>query len=122
MDPPMRERGWTAPGIPSLPVNRLFILTLLAAGCATDPAVETVEVRAVYERTVFDGAAATFDHEAIPGEMDAMRMDFPLAGAALVAGLAPGDKVVLDLQTEPRIEVRAVRPLPDSTRLRLAER
>ena len=103
-------------------MRRLAALALFAAGCTSGPPAETVEVRAVYERTVFDGAAATFDHEAIPGEMDAMRMDFPLADSALVAGLAPGDKVALRLQTEPRIEVRALRPLPDSTHLRLAER
>ena len=103
-------------------MRRLLLLALLAAGCASDPPAETVEVRAVYERTVFDGAAATFDHEAIPGEMDAMRMDLPLADAALVVGLAPGDKVALALETEPRIRVVAVRPLADSTRLRLAAR
>ena len=103
-------------------MRHLLLLALLAAGCASDPPAETVEVRAVYERTVFDGAAATFDHEAIPGEMDAMRMDVPLADAALVAGLAPGDKVALALETEPRLRVVAIRPLPDSTRLRLAVR
>lgn len=103
-------------------MRRLLLLALLAAGCASDPPAETVEVRAVYERTVFDGAAATFDHEAIPGKMDAMRMDVPLADAALVAGLAPGDKVALALETEPRLRVVAIRPLPDSTRLRLAVR
>ncbi|HEX9950566.1 MAG TPA: copper-binding protein [Rubricoccaceae bacterium] len=101
---------------------RLAALALLAAGCTSGPPAETVEVRAVYERTVFDGAAATFDHEAVPDVMDAMRMDFPLADAALVAGLAPGDKVAIALETAPRIRVVAVRPLPDSTRLRLAER
>ena len=103
-------------------MRRLFFLALLAAGCAEAPPAETVTVRAVYEKTVFDGAAATFDHEAIPGEMDAMRMDFPLADPAAVAGLAPGDKVALTLQTEPRIEVLSAEALPDSTRLRLAPR
>ncbi len=103
---------------------RLLPFVLLVAGCATEPAVpaETVAVRAVYERTVFDGAAATFDHEAIPDVMDAMRMDFPLADSSVVAGLAPGDKVTLTLQTAPRIEVLAAAALPDSTALRLAER
>ena len=105
----------------------LFALSaLLAAGCASEPPAEppaeTVAVRAVYERTVFDGAAATFDHEAIPDVMDAMRMDFPLADSSVVAGLAPGDKVTLTLQTEPEIEVVAVAALPDTTALRLAER
>ncbi|HEX8386358.1 MAG TPA: copper-binding protein [Rubricoccaceae bacterium] len=102
----------------------LLLLALLSAGCSdrqTGPS-ETVEVRAVYERTVYDGAAATVDHEAIPGQMDAMRMDFPLADSALVAGLAPGAKVALTLQVEPRLEVLAAAPLPDTTRLALAER
>ncbi len=102
---------------------RLLLLVLLAAGCTTKtPPAETVAVRAVYEKTVFDGAAATFDHEAIPGEMDAMRMDFPLADASVVAGLSPGAKVRLTLQVEPRIEVMAVEALPDTTALRLAAR
>ena len=108
-------------------MTRLLPFAVLAAGCAlagcaSEPPAETVAVRAVYERTVFDGAAATFDHEAIPDVMDAMRMDFPLADAAVVAGLAPGDKVTITLQTEPKIEVVAVAALPDSTALRLAER
>jgi hypothetical protein len=105
-------------------MRRLLFLALLAAGCSDRPAgpSQTVEVRAVYERTVLEGAAASFDHEAIPGRMDAMRMDFPLADSALVAGLAPGDKVALTLQVEPRLEVLAAAPLPDTTRLALADR
>lgn len=106
-------------------VASLLATASFAAGCATpaEPApAETVEVRAVYEKTVFDGAAATFDHEAIPDVMDAMRMDFPLADSGLVRSLAPGDKVALTLQTDPRLEVLAARPLPDTTTLRLAER
>ena len=103
-------------------MRRLLLFALLAAGCASDPPAATVEVRAVYERTVFDGAAATFDHEAIPDVMDAMRMDFPLSDSAVVAGLAPGTKVRLTLQVEPRIEVMAVEALPDTTTLRLAAR
>lgn len=110
-------------------MRRLLVLALLATGCSDRPAEpseadpsETVEVRAVYQRTVFDGAAATFDHEAIPGQMGAMRMDFPLADSGIVRGLDAGDKVALTLQTAPRMEVLAAEPLPDSTRLRLAER
>ena len=105
---------------------RLVLVALLASGCTksaeTAAPSETVEVRAVYEKTVFDGAAATFDHEAIPDVMDAMRMDFPLADSGLVRGLAPGAKVALTLQTEPRLEVLAAHALPDTTTLRLAER
>ena len=109
---------------PPLPVRRLALLALLASGCAPEPAepTPTVAVRAVYERTVFDGAAASFDHEAVPGVMAAMRMDLPLADPAVVAGLAPGDRVTLALRTEPRIEVVSATPLPDSTRLHLAPR
>ena len=107
--------------------RRLVWLALLAAGCTSPEAppeapATTVDVRAVYEKLVFDGAAATFDHEAIPGEMDAMRMDFPLADPSVVASLAPGDKVRLTLQTAPRIEVLAAEALPDTTALRLAAR
>lgn len=102
-------------------MRRLLPLLLLITGCPRE-VTEVVAVRAVYERTVFDGAAATFDHEAIPGEMDAMRMDFPIADPSVVVGLTPGDKVTLALQLVPRIEVVAVTPLPDSTQLRLARR
>ncbi len=114
-------------------MRRLLFLALLASGCTTKtppaetppaetPPVETATVRAVYEKTVYDGAAATFDHEAIPGVMDAMRMDFPLPDSSVVAGIAPGTKVRLTLQTEPRIEVMAVEALPDTTTLHLAAR
>ena len=106
----------------TLPLTLLLAL-LAAVGCAeTAEPTRTVKVRAVYERTVFEGAAATFDHEAIPDVMDAMRMDFPLADSGLVRGLAPGAKLTLTLQTEPRLEVLAAEALPDSTTLRLAER
>lgn len=106
---------------------RLTMLTaaLAISGCADpEPAapVVTVEVRAVYEKPVFDGEAATFDHEVIPGVMDAMRMDLPVASPDLLTGLAPGDKVQLTLQTEPRIRVVAVGALPDTTALALAPR
>ena len=101
-------------------MRRLLVSLLLVAGCTSEPAPETVDVRAVYEKTVFNGAAATFDHEAVPDVMDAMRMDFPIASPDVVAGLRPGDKVTLSLQTEPRLEVVAVAPLADSTALRLA--
>ena len=101
-------------------MRRTLFALLVVAGCT--PAPEPVAVRAVYEKTVFDGAAATFDHEAIPGVMDAMRMDLPIARTDLVAALRSGDKVTLSLLTEPRLEVVAVAPLPDSTALRLARR
>ena len=103
-------------------MRRLLFLALLASGCTAKAPAETVTVRAVYEKTVFDGAAATFDHEAIPGVMDAMRMDFPLADPSVVQAIAPGTTVRLTLQTEPRIEVVAAEALPDTTALHLAPR
>ncbi len=103
-------------------MRRFLFLALFAAGCTKAPPAETASVRAVYEKTVFDGAAATFDHEAIPGVMDAMRMDFPLVDPSVLAGIAPGAKVRLTLQTRPRIEVVAAEALPDTTTLHLAAR
>jgi Cu/Ag efflux protein CusF len=42
----------------------------------------------------------TLDHGTIPGMMDAMRMDFEVADPALLAGLAPGDKVDFTVREE----------------------
>lgn len=42
----------------------------------------------------------TLDHGAIPGMMDAMRMDFDVADASMLDGLAPGDSVTFEVVQE----------------------
>jgi Cu/Ag efflux protein CusF len=42
----------------------------------------------------------TLDHGTIPGMMDAMRMDFAVADAALLDGLAPGDRVRIAIRQD----------------------
>jgi Cu/Ag efflux protein CusF len=62
---------------------------LLACGGGSDTGQGEGIVRAV------DPVAnrVTLDHGTIPGMMDAMRMDFAVTDAALLDGLAPGDRV-----------------------------
>ena len=94
------------------------LLLLLAAGCA-EPA-PTVAVRAVFLESLFDGQAARFDHEAVPGWMDAMAMPFAVADPALLDGVAPGAKVELRMDTS-EAEVVGLSTLPPDTPLVLAE-
>jgi Cu/Ag efflux protein CusF len=42
----------------------------------------------------------TLDHGTIPGMMEAMRMDFAVADAALLDGLAPGDRVQIAIRKD----------------------
>jgi Cu/Ag efflux protein CusF len=42
----------------------------------------------------------TLEHGTIPGMMEAMRMDFDVADAALLDGLAPGDTVRFEVVEE----------------------
>ena len=115
-----------------------FGLAVLAVGCS-DPApdseseIATFEdtdlsgggertVRAVFVGPALGGAAATVEHEEIPGTMPAMRMDVALAREDLIDGLAAGDKVVLTIASRdsgPGFVVTDVEPLPDGTVLDL---
>ena len=45
-------------------------------------------------------ARVTLDHGTIPGMMDAMQMDFDVANATLLDGLAPGDKIQFAVRQE----------------------
>ncbi len=113
------------------------LLILLASGamltaCAGDaPETQTAEApeasgetwtaRGVYLGSRFEGQAATVDHEAIPGFMDAMQMDFLLASPEAIDGLAEGDKVSFRLDYNgSRVVASGFQPLPDTTTLALA--
>lgn len=75
-----------------------LLLLLLMVGnlffCTTEPVkADRYEVRGVFLGPRFEGAAMRVRHEAIPGFMDAMAMDFKLADPAEIETLKPGDKV-----------------------------
>lgn len=96
----------------------LLLLAALLAACAAEPERPTLDVRARYLGSKFDGQAASVEHETVPGRMPAMRMDLAVADPALLAGLAPGDAVTLRLDSA-RLVVVGVTPLPAGTALDL---
>ena len=72
-------------------------LAAAIVGCgASDTATGEAIVRAV------DPVAhrVTLDHGDLPGMMKAMRMDFGVADPALLAGLAPGDEIEIEVRDE----------------------
>lgn len=78
---------------------------LLVAGCQrespTPPAPaatnQTYAVRGVVQAIPPDHRHATIQHEAIPGYMGAMTMDFSVRDTNVLAGIAPGDKITFTL-------------------------
>jgi protein SCO1/2 len=88
------------------------VLAVLLAGCRQQekPVVERVASQAAGEQKVFvmrgrvvsvDAAAGSvmFDHEAVPGFMDAMTMSYPLKDRAVAAELHAGDRITARLLT-----------------------
>lgn len=123
-------------------MTRALLLALLAAaplaGCAdraaNDPATTTaaseaaapsddaIVLRGRVAEVLHGGDALRVDHEAVPDlGMEAMRMDFRLADAALAEGLAPGDLVAMTVEAAPRLQVTALTRLPAGTPLVLAD-
>ncbi len=102
----------------------VFLLALAAVGCGERVAPEPAEaytVRGVYLGARFDSAAAAVDHEAIPGFMDAMRMDLRVAEPAVLRGLAEGDPIRFELVDRGEgFRIETIRPLPAGTELELA--
>lgn len=96
-----------------------LLLLLVAVGCSDAESTPTVAVRAVYLESLFNGQAARFDHEAVPGWMDAMTMPFAVADPSLLEGIEPGTPVEIAMDT---VEARVVglTPLPAGTALDLA--
>ena len=101
------------------PVLALSLLAVAGCGGAPEPPVETTPVRGVYVETLYDGQAVQIDHEAIPGEMDAMEMAFRVADPSLLDGLAPGDKIAF--RVDSTLKIVAVEPLPPDTPLALRD-
>jgi protein SCO1/2 len=78
---------------------------LLAVGCTREPSAPPVSaatnqaysVRGVVQAVPPDHRYATIRHEAIPGYMAAMTMDFSVHDTNALAGLAPGDEIIFTL-------------------------
>ena len=120
---------------PTLICATCLLLLAAISACKREPEVppESYRVRAqVRQVPALDDPRGEIvvRHEAIPsfkneeGEivgMDTMSMPFPLADPALVAGLAPGDRIVMDIEVSWHggnpLEVTAIDKLPEGTRL-----
>ncbi len=126
---------------------RLSLLVLacaLAAGCSdrsdpapdpaalppsAEPAVDGADgsavsftVRGLYLGAVYDSAAAVISHEAVPGFMDAMRMQLRVAEPAELRGLRAGDKIRFRLADNGSgYRVHDLEALPPDTPLELAD-
>jgi protein SCO1/2 len=78
---------------------------LLAIGCKREPSAppastatnQNYSVRGVVQAIPTDHRHATIKHEAIPGYMAAMTMDFPVRDTNALAKLAPGDEITFTL-------------------------
>jgi protein SCO1/2 len=86
----------------------LTLLAALAAGCkpqASSPAAgatnQTYAVRGVIQKILPDHRQVTIKHEAIPGYMAAMTMDFSVRDTNVLTGVAPGDEVSFTLVVTP---------------------
>ena len=85
---------------------------LLAAACGSaerpdDPAVAPLpeglyEMRGTVVSVDRPRSIVLIDHEAIPGVMPAMTMPYEVADAALLDGLAAGDRVIGTLRVDSR--------------------
>ena len=83
----------------------LFCGLLLATGCKRESSAppvsaatnQTYSVRGVVQEIPPDHRHATIKHEAIPGYMAAMTMDFSVRDTNALAGFAPGDEITFTL-------------------------
>jgi protein SCO1/2 len=83
----------------------LFCGLLLAVGCKREPSAppvaaatsQTYAARGVVQAIPPDHRRATIKHEAIPGYMAAMTMDFSVRDTNALARLAPGDDITFTL-------------------------
>jgi Cu/Ag efflux protein CusF len=79
-----------------------LLLPWTLAGCGkSDTGAKVYDIKAKVVAIAPDKKAVTLDHEAIPGLMQAMQMDFPVAGAQVLEGIAPNDQVEGKLQVSP---------------------
>lgn len=71
-------------------------LTFAAPG-AGDPAAHTYSAGGVVEQIAPGRRQVTIHHQAIPGYMMEMTMDFPVQNTNVLNGIAPGDKITFTL-------------------------
>ena len=82
-----------------------WLLLLLATGCKPkssgqtnhEPAVKTYDARGVIRQIAPDGHTVTIQHEAIPGYMAAMTMDFSVRDTNELTGLGTNDGITFQL-------------------------
>ena len=76
------------------------LLAILAFGCKPNsaaPPAKTYAVRGVIQQIASDHRHATIKHEAIPGYMAAMTMDFSVRDTNALTGFAAGDGITFSL-------------------------
>jgi len=87
-------------------LNMLYIaVLLLAAGCkprpsgqvTSEPSTRTYAARGVIRQISPDRRTVTIQHEAIPGFMSAMTMDFSVKATNELSRLAPDDEITFQL-------------------------
>ena len=80
----------------------LFISAALE-GCqsrSSETKEKLYDVKASVTALDVDKKTVTLDHEAIPGLMQAMEMEFPVASPQVLAGIAVGDQVQAQLSVK----------------------
>jgi len=82
----------------------LPLVLLLATGCkpgttpgTSDSALQTYAAHGIIQKIPTDRHVVTIAHDAIPGYMPAMTMDFPVQNTNALTGLSPGDIVNFQL-------------------------
>jgi len=68
-----------------------------AASSAADPGAHSYSAHGTVRQISFDRRAATVQHEAIPGYMGAMTMDFPVKDTNELDGISPNDEITFTL-------------------------
>ncbi len=82
-----------------------ILLLILAAGCKPQPAAtdgaaptgKTFEAHGIIRQIAADRHSATIQHDAIPGFMSAMTMDFTVKSTNELNGIAPNDEINFQL-------------------------
>ena len=82
-----------------------ILLLILVAGCkpqpaapnAATPTVKTFEAHGIIRQIAADRRSATIQHDAIPGFMSAMTMDFTVKATNELNGIAPNDEINFQL-------------------------
>jgi protein SCO1/2 len=80
----------------------LFLVLAVLAGCnpqaaASETAAKTYAARGVVRQITDDRHTATIQHEAIPGYMSAMTMDFSVKNTNELNGISPADEITFNL-------------------------